>query len=145
MVIVEWCCQKNNENIAQIITFWIMIFVENYSYRLGFYCFQCQNIFLLCLPLQLPLKVVNVHTPHRNAPPLSPGAHVVSVDEEQVNFDTGGKKKTMSIFLSLKLISKLYPKEVHRAVKSICGTSLNRLDTLSNSFPSYFIVCSFHA
>uniref|UniRef100_A0A3P9AWS6 Nidogen 2 n=1 Tax=Maylandia zebra TaxID=106582 RepID=A0A3P9AWS6_9CICH len=38
---------------------------------------------------QLPLKVVNVHTPHRNAPPLSPGAHVVSVDEEQVNFDTG--------------------------------------------------------
>lgn len=70
---------------------------------------------------------------------------MVSVDEEQVNFDTGGKKKTMSIFLSLKLISKLYPKEVHRAVKSICGTSLNRLDTLSNSFPSYFIVCSFHA
>ncbi|XP_039462625.1 nidogen-2 isoform X3 [Oreochromis aureus] len=38
---------------------------------------------------QLPLEVVNVHTPHRNAPPLSPGAHVVSVDEEQVNFDTG--------------------------------------------------------
>lgn len=44
----------------------------------------------------------------------------------------------MSIFLFLKLISKLHPKEVHRAVKSICGTYLNRLDTLSNSFPSYF-------
>ncbi|XP_030609947.1 nidogen-2 isoform X2 [Archocentrus centrarchus] len=35
-----------------------------------------------------PLEVVNVHSPHRNAPPLSPGVHVVSVDEE-VNLDTG--------------------------------------------------------
>ncbi|TNN56701.1 Nidogen-2 [Liparis tanakae] len=39
---------------------------------------------------QLPLEVVDVYPPHRNEPPLSPGGHVVSVDEDDVDFDTGG-------------------------------------------------------
>nr|XP_019960182.1 PREDICTED: nidogen-2 isoform X7 [Paralichthys olivaceus] len=38
---------------------------------------------------QVPLEVVNVYPPHRNEPRLSPGGHVVSVDEEDVDFDTG--------------------------------------------------------
>nr|XP_046238840.1 LOW QUALITY PROTEIN: nidogen-2 [Scatophagus argus] len=38
---------------------------------------------------QVPLEVVDVYPPHRNEPPLSPGGHVVSVDEDDVNFDTG--------------------------------------------------------
>ncbi|XP_042371832.1 nidogen-2-like, partial [Plectropomus leopardus] len=38
---------------------------------------------------QVPLEVVDVYPPHRNAPPLSPGGHVVSVDEDDVDFDTG--------------------------------------------------------
>ncbi|XP_008281343.1 nidogen-2 isoform X4 [Stegastes partitus] len=38
---------------------------------------------------QLPLEVVDVYPPHRNEPPLSPGGHVVSVDEDDVDFDTG--------------------------------------------------------
>ncbi|KAM9334126.1 nidogen-2 [Symphorus nematophorus] len=37
----------------------------------------------------VPLDVVDVYPPHRNEPPLSPGGHVVSVDEEDVDFDTG--------------------------------------------------------
>nr|XP_029136402.1 nidogen-2 isoform X2 [Labrus bergylta] len=38
---------------------------------------------------QAPLEVVDVYPPHRNEPPLSPGGHVVSVDEDDVDFDTG--------------------------------------------------------
>ncbi|XP_050922080.1 LOW QUALITY PROTEIN: nidogen-2 [Lates calcarifer] len=38
---------------------------------------------------QVPLEVVDVYPPHRNEPRLSPGGHVVSVDEEDVDFDTG--------------------------------------------------------
>ncbi|KAM9327748.1 nidogen-2 isoform 2-T2 [Pholidichthys leucotaenia] len=38
---------------------------------------------------QLPLEVVDVYPPHRNEPRLSPGGHVVSVDEEDLDFDTG--------------------------------------------------------
>ncbi|XP_059183657.1 nidogen-2 [Centropristis striata] len=38
---------------------------------------------------QVPLEVVDVYPPHRNQPPLSPGGHVVSVDEDDVEFDTG--------------------------------------------------------
>ncbi|XP_023251193.1 nidogen-2 isoform X2 [Seriola lalandi dorsalis] len=39
---------------------------------------------------QVPLEVVDEYPPHRNEPPhLSPGGHVVSVDEEDVDFDTG--------------------------------------------------------
>ncbi|XP_036947111.1 nidogen-2 isoform X17 [Acanthopagrus latus] len=38
---------------------------------------------------QVPLEVVDVYPPHRNEPPLSPGGHVVSVDEDDVDFDTG--------------------------------------------------------
>ncbi|XP_070711595.1 nidogen-2 [Pempheris klunzingeri] len=34
-------------------------------------------------------QVVDVYPPHRNEPPLSPGGHVVSVDEDDVDFDTG--------------------------------------------------------
>uniref|UniRef100_A0A3B4U6N2 Nidogen 2 n=1 Tax=Seriola dumerili TaxID=41447 RepID=A0A3B4U6N2_SERDU len=49
-----------------------------------------QCIFLLCLLLQVPLEVVDEYPRHRNEPPhLSPGGHVVSVDEEDVDFDTG--------------------------------------------------------
>lgn len=44
------------------------------------------------LPLQVPLEVVDVYPPHRNEPPLSPGGHVVSVDEDDVDFDTGGRR-----------------------------------------------------
>ncbi|XP_032362000.1 nidogen-2 isoform X26 [Etheostoma spectabile] len=38
---------------------------------------------------QVPLEVVDVYPSHRNEPPLSPGGHVVSVDEDDVDFDTG--------------------------------------------------------
>ncbi|XP_049425858.1 nidogen-2 isoform X11 [Epinephelus fuscoguttatus] len=38
---------------------------------------------------QVPLEVVDVYPPHRSVPPLSPGGHVVSVDEDDVDFDTG--------------------------------------------------------
>nr|XP_043905348.1 nidogen-2 isoform X2 [Solea senegalensis] len=38
---------------------------------------------------QDPLEVVDVYPPQRNEPRLSPGGHVVSVDEEDVDFDTG--------------------------------------------------------
>ncbi|XP_070814042.1 LOW QUALITY PROTEIN: nidogen-2 [Chaetodon trifascialis] len=38
---------------------------------------------------QFPLEVIDVYPPHRNEPPLSPGGHVVSVDEDDVDFDTG--------------------------------------------------------
>ncbi|CAJ1087012.1 nidogen-2 isoform X3 [Xyrichtys novacula] len=38
---------------------------------------------------QTPLEVVDVYPPHRNEPPISPGGHVVSVDEDDVDFDTG--------------------------------------------------------
>uniref|UniRef100_A0A3B4WGN0 Nidogen 2 n=1 Tax=Seriola lalandi dorsalis TaxID=1841481 RepID=A0A3B4WGN0_SERLL len=49
-----------------------------------------QCIFLLYFLLQVPLEVVDEYPPHRNEPPhLSPGGHVVSVDEEDVDFDTG--------------------------------------------------------
>uniref|UniRef100_A0A3Q3VSX2 Uncharacterized protein n=1 Tax=Mola mola TaxID=94237 RepID=A0A3Q3VSX2_MOLML len=39
----------------------------------------------------VPLEVVEVYPPHRHEQPLSPGGHVVSVDEDDVDFDTGGK------------------------------------------------------
>ncbi|XP_070400305.1 nidogen-2 isoform X2 [Nothobranchius furzeri] len=38
---------------------------------------------------QLPLEVVEVNPSPENEPPLSPGGYVVSVDEEDVDFDTG--------------------------------------------------------
>ncbi|XP_041834846.1 nidogen-2 isoform X3 [Melanotaenia boesemani] len=38
---------------------------------------------------QFPLEVVDFYPPNRNNPPLSPGGHVVSVDEDNVDFDTG--------------------------------------------------------
>ncbi|XP_071319886.1 nidogen-2 isoform X2 [Trachinotus anak] len=39
---------------------------------------------------KVPLEVVDVYPPHRNEPPhLSPGGHVVSVDDDDVDFDTG--------------------------------------------------------
>ncbi|XP_014909284.1 nidogen-2 isoform X5 [Poecilia latipinna] len=38
---------------------------------------------------QLPLEVLDVYPPLRSNPPLSPGGHVVSVDEDDVDFDTG--------------------------------------------------------
>ncbi|KAM9835807.1 nidogen-2 [Aulostomus maculatus] len=38
---------------------------------------------------QVPLEGGDVYPPHRNEPPLSPGGHVVSVDEDDVIFDTG--------------------------------------------------------
>ncbi|XP_035533460.1 LOW QUALITY PROTEIN: nidogen-2 [Morone saxatilis] len=38
---------------------------------------------------QVPLEVVDVYPPPRNEPRLSPGGHVVSVDEDDVDFDTG--------------------------------------------------------
>ncbi|XP_039649364.1 nidogen-2 isoform X3 [Perca fluviatilis] len=38
---------------------------------------------------QVPLEVVDVYPSHRNEPPLSPGGHVVSVEEDDVDFDTG--------------------------------------------------------
>ncbi|XP_029371675.1 nidogen-2 isoform X2 [Echeneis naucrates] len=37
---------------------------------------------------QVPLEVVDVYPPRRNEPP-HPGGHVVSVDEDDVDFDTG--------------------------------------------------------
>ncbi|XP_039649363.1 nidogen-2 isoform X2 [Perca fluviatilis] len=37
---------------------------------------------------QVPLEVVDVYPSHRNEPPLSPGGHVVSVEEDDVDFDT---------------------------------------------------------
>ncbi|KAM4559740.1 nidogen-2 [Odontesthes bonariensis] len=40
------------------------------------------------LPLH-PQEVVDLYPPSRNEPPLSPGGHVVSVDEDDVDFDTG--------------------------------------------------------
>ncbi|KAM4602144.1 nidogen-2 [Polymixia lowei] len=39
---------------------------------------------------QPPLEVVDVYPPQRNDPPISPGGHVVSVEEDdEVDFDTG--------------------------------------------------------
>ncbi|XP_028427412.1 nidogen-2 isoform X7 [Perca flavescens] len=38
---------------------------------------------------QVPLEVVDGYPSHRNEPPLSPGGHVVRVEEEDVDFDTG--------------------------------------------------------
>ncbi|XP_028427407.1 nidogen-2 isoform X2 [Perca flavescens] len=37
---------------------------------------------------QVPLEVVDGYPSHRNEPPLSPGGHVVRVEEEDVDFDT---------------------------------------------------------
>ncbi|XP_072239421.1 nidogen-2-like [Leuresthes tenuis] len=39
--------------------------------------------------LQHPQEVVDLYPLSRNKPPLSPGGHVVSVDEDDVDFDTG--------------------------------------------------------
>uniref|UniRef100_A0A671UBP2 Nidogen 2 n=1 Tax=Sparus aurata TaxID=8175 RepID=A0A671UBP2_SPAAU len=47
---------------------------------------------------QVPLEVVDVYPPHRNEPPLSPGGHVVSVDEDDVDFDTGGRRRTVCVY-----------------------------------------------
>uniref|UniRef100_A0A7N8YPF2 Nidogen 2a (osteonidogen) n=1 Tax=Mastacembelus armatus TaxID=205130 RepID=A0A7N8YPF2_9TELE len=41
-----------------------------------------------------PLEVVDVYSPHRNEPHLSPGGHVVNVEEEDVDFNTRGKRQT---------------------------------------------------
>ncbi|XP_035515625.1 nidogen-2-like [Morone saxatilis] len=41
---------------------------------------------------QVPLEVVDVYPPPRNEPRLSPGGHVVSVDEDDVDFDTGAEQ-----------------------------------------------------
>ncbi|XP_029300808.1 nidogen-2 [Cottoperca gobio] len=38
---------------------------------------------------QVPLEVVDVYPPHRNESPHSPGGQVVSVDEDDIDFDTG--------------------------------------------------------
>ncbi|XP_061909994.1 nidogen-2 [Entelurus aequoreus] len=38
---------------------------------------------------QVPVEVVDLYPSHRNQPPLSPGGHVVSVDEDDIDFDTG--------------------------------------------------------
>ncbi|XP_029930951.1 nidogen-2 isoform X2 [Myripristis murdjan] len=38
---------------------------------------------------QVPLEVVDVYPPQRNEPPISPGGHVVNVEEDDVDFDTG--------------------------------------------------------
>nr|XP_020447652.1 nidogen-2 isoform X6 [Monopterus albus] len=38
---------------------------------------------------QAPLEVLDVYPPHRNEPRLSPGGHIVSVDTEDVDFDSG--------------------------------------------------------
>uniref|UniRef100_A0A3P9NKU8 Nidogen 2 n=1 Tax=Poecilia reticulata TaxID=8081 RepID=A0A3P9NKU8_POERE len=38
---------------------------------------------------QLPLEVLDVYPPLRSNPSLSPGGHVVSVDEDDIDFDTG--------------------------------------------------------
>ncbi|KAK2856787.1 hypothetical protein Q5P01_005522 [Channa striata] len=40
-------------------------------------------------PPQAPLEVVDVYPSHKNEPRLSPGSHIVSVDEEDVGFNTG--------------------------------------------------------
>lgn len=44
------------------------------------------------LRLQAPLEVVDVYPPPQTR--LSPGGHVVSVEDEDVDFDTGGKRQT---------------------------------------------------
>ena len=36
--------------------------------------------------------MVDLYPPDRNESPLSPGGHVVSVDEDDVDLDTGGKR-----------------------------------------------------
>lgn len=38
--------------------------------------------------------MVDLYPPQRNDPGLSPGGHVVSVEEDDVDFDTGGKRQT---------------------------------------------------
>ncbi|XP_061759536.1 nidogen-2-like [Nerophis ophidion] len=38
---------------------------------------------------QLPVDVVDLYPSHGNHAPLSPGGHVVSVDEDDIDFDTG--------------------------------------------------------
>lgn len=53
------------------------------------------------LSLQTPVEVLNVYPPHRHEPPLSPGGHVVSVDEDDVDFDTGGKRPTIDVCVNV--------------------------------------------
>ncbi|XP_034032146.1 LOW QUALITY PROTEIN: nidogen-2 [Thalassophryne amazonica] len=38
---------------------------------------------------EVPLQIADVYPPQEHEQPLSPGGHVVSVDEEEVDFDTG--------------------------------------------------------
>lgn len=49
------------------------------------------------LSLQTPPEVLDVYPPQRHQPPLSRGGHVVSVDEDDVDFDTGGKRQTIYV------------------------------------------------
>lgn len=51
------------------------------------------------LSLQTPPEVLDVYPPQRHQPPLSRGGHVVSVDEDDVDFDTGGKRQTIYVCL----------------------------------------------
>uniref|UniRef100_A0A8D0AUZ1 Nidogen 2 n=1 Tax=Sander lucioperca TaxID=283035 RepID=A0A8D0AUZ1_SANLU len=45
----------------------------------------------------VPLEVVDVYPSHRNEHPHSPGGHVVSVEGDDVDFDTGGKRQTICV------------------------------------------------
>lgn len=60
-------------------------------YILSRVCYPC------CLLSKVPLEVVDVYPPHRHDPALSPDSHVVAVDEDDVDFDTGGKRQTARV------------------------------------------------
>uniref|UniRef100_A0A3Q3JDN9 Nidogen 2a (osteonidogen) n=1 Tax=Monopterus albus TaxID=43700 RepID=A0A3Q3JDN9_MONAL len=55
----------------------------------------------LYVSLQAPLEVLDVYPPHRNEPRLSPGGHIVSVDTEDVDFDSGGKGQTIYVNINI--------------------------------------------
>lgn len=55
----------------------------------------------LTLSPQTPLEVLDVYPPHRHQPPLSPEVHVVSVDEDDVDFDTGGKTEHIRVCVNV--------------------------------------------
>lgn len=61
------------------------------SYILSHVCYPC------CLLFKVPLEVVDVYPPRRHDPALSPDSHVVAVDEDDVDFDTGGKGRTARV------------------------------------------------
>uniref|UniRef100_A0AAV2LCY5 NIDO domain-containing protein n=1 Tax=Knipowitschia caucasica TaxID=637954 RepID=A0AAV2LCY5_KNICA len=64
---------------------------------------------------QVPLEVIDVYPPPPSNPHLSPGGYVVSVDEDDVDFDTGGEGGKSS-YAKLPNLSSVCSRRQHNTV-----------------------------